>query len=63
MLPERQSPPAANRGASSVICDGDETSVAVATDNERCTRCGHPISARESLRIGLGRECRKAVEA
>lgn len=61
MLHERQDPPAANRGAMTVVA-GDFHSVDAGTDH-RCDRCQHPIRVAESVRIGLGPVCRKAVAA
>lgn len=54
--------PAAN-GTGSGATDGhtNETSVAVATDRPRCQNCGHPVFSAESIQIGIGRDCRRAL--
>jgi len=51
--------PAANQAASDVISDGDTSMVAASADVPRCTRCGHPIWSTESIRLGIGRDCRR----
>ncbi|WP_420846705.1 DUF6011 domain-containing protein [Nocardioides caldifontis] len=49
--------PAANGTGSHVISDGDDTSL------RRCRRCGHPLHAAVSIRLGTGPICRRAEAA
>ncbi|MFW6776254.1 DUF6011 domain-containing protein [Nocardioides sp. CPCC 205120] len=63
MLPDNdRGRPGANRAASDVITDGNETSVALTDDCVRCTRCGHALTAPKSVDLELGPVCRRVTE-
>lgn len=55
------------KAASNVIAAGDDKNQSTPTVDVladlvvRCMRCRHPLTARRSVRIGLGPECRKVV--
>lgn len=47
--------------APSNVSPTDTPSISNHGDNICCDRCGSPISAAVSIRVGLGRDCRKAA--
>ena len=48
-------------GAAPTVVGDDLHSTSGQADNDRCQECGAPISAAESLRVGLGRVCRRRL--
>lgn len=65
LLSERESRPSDRAAASSttiknVLSLSLEGHVA---ERPRCRRCGHPVFSPESIRLGVGRDCRRRARA
>ena len=57
-MPGNEHRPGQGTGAAETF-GGVVSSIPQATDADRCTRCGHPITARLSVRLGMGPICRR----
>ena len=63
MLPEMPQRPGGESEALEVSLAGDNTNVAPATGDVRCTRCGHALTAAKSVELEIGPVCRREVAA
>ncbi|MDT0201343.1 DUF6011 domain-containing protein [Nocardioides sp. AE5] len=61
MRPERESRPAGNRTATSSTAIKNKAIVPPNSEVARCSVCGHRITAPDSLAVGIGRDCRRAL--